>query len=568
MLEVPPPIQREDSAPLGRALASAPSWTLTRRQLCDLELVLDGSFAPLTGFLGAADYDAVLGDSRRADGALWPMPVLLDVADETAAKVAPGEPLVLRDGQGTALAVLWSDERFALDPEREARAVYGTTDRRHPGVAYLFERTHPTALGGRLEGLTRPEHQDFVALRLDPGAVRAEIARRGWRRVVGFQTRNPLHRAHFEMTRRAMADLDAGLLLHPAIGATRPGDLEAVARVRAYRALLPRYPPGSALLALLPLAMRMAGPREALWHALIRRNYGCTHFIVGRDHAGPGNDAAGRPFYPPLAARELVARHQEEIGLTVVPYGEFVYAPERAGYVEASALGPGEPQAALSGTELRARLDRGAALPEWFTFPEVEAELRRAVRPRRERGFVVFMTGLSAAGKSTLAEALRARLEEFDARAVSVLDGDEFRRLLSSELGFSREHRELNVRRIGYVAAAVARAGGVAICAPIAPYEESRRAARLMAEEAGALFLLVHVATTLEVCERRDRKGLYARARAGSLAAFTGISDPYEVPVADVTVDAGRTSPRAGAEAILLALVEAGAVDPASISPG
>jgi sulfate adenylyltransferase len=511
---------------------------------------------------------AVVADMRLLDGTLWPLPVNLDVTPKVAEAASAAGALVLRDAEGLPLAVQQVSEAWEHDRRGEAEAVYGTLDVAHPGVQHLLERTNNVALGGAVEGLRLPPHYDFTALRETPAQVRADFQRRGWRRVVAFQTRNPIHRAHFELTLRAMAETGADLLLHPVVGMTRPGDLDHFTRVRCYQALLGRYPAGAVKLSLLPLAMRMAGPREALLHAIVRRTYGCTHFIVGRDHAGPGNDRSGRPFYGPYAAQELVHRHQEEIGIHMVPFREMVYVADEDRYrpveeVPAGAAPAAEPAGAprvlnLSGSELRRRLAEGREIPAWFTFPEVAAELRRSHPPRAEAGLTVFMTGLSGAGKSTLARVLQVKLMELGTRPVTLLDGDLVRRHLSSELGFSKEHRDLNVKRIGFVASEITKNGGVALCAPIAPYAEVRREVRELIAPLGG-FVLVWVATSLAVCESRDAKGLYAKARAGLVPAFTGISDPYEAPEdADVVVDAGALSPLEAAEEVLLHLRSAG----------
>lgn len=501
-------------------------WTLTPRQLCDLELLGNGTFAPLRGFLTRRDYESVVADSRLARGELWPMPIVLDVDREVSGR------LTLTDEDGTPLAVMTVEDVWQPDRVAEAEAVYGTASREHPGVAVLLDQTHAWYAGGAIEMIRPPAHRDFRSLRMTPAEVRAEIARRGWTKVVAFQTRNPMHRAHFEITRSAMEQTGAALLLHPAVGMTKPGDVDHVTRVHCYQHVLPHYPEGRAMLALLPLSMRMAGPREALWHALIRRNFGATHFIVGRDHAGPGGG-----FYGPYEAQELVAKHAEEIGI------ELVAVPEVR-----------SPEGDISGTELRRRLAAGEEIPEWFTFPEVAAELRRRHRPNAQRGFTVFFTGLSAAGKSTIAQELMARLVDEGSRAVTMLDGDVVRRMLSSELGFSKEHRDLNIRRIAWVAAEVTRAGGAAICAPIAPYDAVRKEARRIVSAHGR-FVLVHVATSIEVCESRDPKGLYAKARAGVIPQFTGVSDPYEAPAdAEIVIDAGVEPPEVAAERILALL--------------
>ena len=531
------------------------SWDLTARQLCDLELLLSGAFSPLRSFLGREDYESVCESMRLADGTLWPIPVMLDLPETLTSCLAPGEPLALRDPEGVMVAAIRVEEAWKPDRRHEAEEVYATTRHAHPGVNELLFHTNESYVSGPLEGVQQPRHHDFTALRLTPTEVRGELERRGWSRVVAFQTRNPMHRAHQELTLRAAAEVEGHVLLHPVVGATKPGDVDHYTRIRCCRALLKRYPPDTAMLALLPLAMRMAGPREALWHAIIRRNHGATHLIVGRDHAGPGSDSAGTPFYGEYEAQELVERHQEELGVGVLPFHTMVYAPGRSAYVAEEEAAEDEETLSISGTDLRERLEFGRELPEWFTYPEVARELRRSCAPRREQGFTVFMSGLSGSGKSTVANALLARILELGDRHATLLDGDLVRRHLSSELGFSKEHRDLNVRRIGWVASEITKNGGIAICAPIAPYRLLREEVRSMIEPVGG-FLLVHVATPLEVCEARDRKGLYAKARAGMIEHFTGISDPYEEPVdAEVSVDTTATTASEAAQIILERLV-------------
>jgi sulfate adenylyltransferase len=527
------------------------SWDLTPRQVCDLELLSCGAFSPLEGFLSRRDYDAVLMDMRLADGTLWPIPIVLDVTETFAESVRPGDALALRDAEGVMLAVLHLEEMWTPDRLAEARAVYGTTSTEHPGVAALLDRTHPVYLGGRVEALQLPTHYDYRSIRRTPAEVRAEFARRGWTRVVAFQTRNPMHRAHQELTLRASRDANARVLIHAVVGMTKPGDVDHYTRVRCYESIIESYPPNTAMLSLLPLAMRMAGPREALWHAIIRKNFGCSHLIVGRDHAGPGSDASGKPFYGPYDAQELLRRFSAELEIQMVPFQNMVYIQEHDRYVPENEVPPGTHVLNLSGTELRRRLARGDEIPEWFTFPAVARELQRTHPPRRAQGFTVFFTGLSGSGKSTIANVLLVRLLELGGRGVTMLDGDLVRKHLSSELGFSREHRDINIRRIGFVASEITRNGGIAVCAPIAPYENIRQEVRSMIEPAGG-FVLVHVATPLEVCEQRDRKGLYAKARAGILKQFTGISDPYEVPVQpEVSIDTTEVSAEQAADRIL-----------------
>ncbi len=557
----PPVLYVAESERLRLETEALPEWVLTPRQLADLELLLEGGLAPLTGYLTEAEYLAVLERMRLPDGRLWTLPVVLDLPEERARDLGPGARLLLREPEGMALAVLAIADLYRPDRREEARAVYGTVDPDHPGVRRLLESTHPVYAGGRLLGLRAPHHYDFRPLRLTPRELRHRFRALGWQRVLAFQTRNPMHRAHVELTFRAAREVEANLLLHPTVGPTRLGDVDHYTRVRCYERVLRRYPEATTMLALVPLAMRMAGPREAVHHAIVRRNYGATHFLVGRDHAGVPCDRAGRPYHPPYAAQELALALAAEIGLAIVPMAEMVYVAERAQYAPRPEVAPGETVLTISGSELRRRLDEGLEIPDWFTYPEIARELRRSRPPRHERGFAVFFTGLSGAGKSTLAHALGEHLRVNGGRAVSLLDGDFVRQHLSSELGFSRAHRDLNIRRIAFVAAEIARAGGIVLCAPIAPYAVTRREAREMVESAGGGFVEIHVATPLEVCERRDRKGLYARARAGLLKGFTGIDDPYESPERpDLVLDTTALRPEEAVHRILLKLEALGYV--------
>jgi sulfate adenylyltransferase len=533
------------------------SWPLTNRQLCDLELLITGAFSPLQGFMSRDDYESVCHRMRLADGTLWPLPITLDVTGEFARTLAPGSRVALREPEGRCLAVLHVEDIWRPDREIEARLVFGTTDAVHPGVAALAAG-HPFLIGGRIEAMDVPAHHDFVSLRKTPVQLRNELEARGWKRVVAFQTRNPMHRAHVELTRRAIEETGAGLLIHPVVGMTKPGDVDHFTRVRCYQVALQGYDPGTATLALLPLAMRMAGPREVLSHAIIRRNHGCTHLIVGRDHAGPGSDAAGQPFYGPYDAQRLLREHEAEIGVQMVPSREVVYVANQSRYIPEDLVPDGAAVLRVSGSELRRRLATGEEIPDWFSYPEVVRELRRTHPPRSRQGFTVFFTGLSGSGKSTIANVLLVRLLERGDRRVTLLDGDRVRGHLSSELGFSREHRNLNIERIGFVASEITRCGGVSLCAAIAPYDDARRKVRSMVEEAGG-YLLIHVATPIELCEQRDTKGLYAKARAGQLPQFTGISDPYEVPDdADLVIDTTCLRPEEATESILSMLSERG----------
>jgi len=540
-----------------------PSWDLTERQLCDLELIANGGFSPLEGFLGEADYNAVLKDMRLADGTLWPMPITLDVSEAFAESLSVGDQIALRDPEGVILAILTLSDCWRPDFAHEAQQVFGTTDRAHPGVAYLYEQSHPVYLGGSIVALSLPSHYDFTHLRPTPAELRERFRRSGWRRVVAFQTRNPMHRAHVELTFQAARQAEANLLIHPVVGMTKPGDVDHYSRVRCYEHVLKKYPEQTTALSLLPLAMRMGGPREALWHAIIRRNYGCTHFIVGRDHAGPGKGSDGEELYGPYDAQALVTRYRDELGIEMVPFRMMVYVEERAGYAPIDEVDESaETVMNISGTEFRRRMREGLDIPEWFGYPEVVEELRKTYPPRAKQGFTLFFTGLSGSGKSTIANAVMVKLMERGGRAVTLLDGDVVRKHLSSELGFSKAHRDLNIRRIGYVAAEITRNGGAAICAPIAPYANTRAAVREMVEAGNGGFIEVHVATPLEECERRDRKGLYAKARAGQITGFTGIDDPYEVPEdPELRIDTTDQTPDEAAQQVILKLEGLGFID-------
>ena len=522
-------VSSDSAAKLKVAAGSLPSWDLTARQVCDLELLMNGGFYPLKGFQSQADYVSTVETMRTRDGALWPIPVTLDVSEKFADGVEPGQDIALRDQEGVILAILSVTDKWVPNKANEALKVFGADDLAHPAVNYLHNVAGPVYLGGPVTGIQQPVHYDFKARRDTPNELRAYFRKLGWRRVVAFQTRNPLHRAHQELTFRAAREAQANLLIHPVVGMTKPGDVDHFTRVRCYEAVLDQYPASTTHLSLLNLAMRMAGPREALWHAIIRRNHGLTHFIVGRDHAGPGKNSQGQEFYGPYDAQTLVAEHQAEIGIEMVDFKQMVYVQEKAQYYPVDEVPEGATVLDISGTELRRRLREGLEIPDWFSFPQVVAELRRTSPARSKQGFTVFFTGLSGSGKSTIANALMVKLMEMGGRPVTLLDGDVVRKHLSSELGFSKEHRDINIKRIGYVASEITKNGGIAICAPIAPYTATRRAVREMVEHCGA-FIEVYIATSVEECERRDRKGLYKLAREGKIKEFTGISDPYEAP--------------------------------------
>jgi sulfate adenylyltransferase len=538
--------------------ALLPSWNLTQRQICDIELLLNGGFSPLKGFLDQASYQSVIDDMRLSNGEVWPIPINLDIDEETANTINLNDKIALRDQEGVILAVLKVSDKWKPNKEAEAEAVFATTDQKHPSVNYLFNQAGDWYLGGELIGLELPKHYDFAGLRETPQEARAKFAKLGWQKIVAFQTRNPMHRAHQELTFRAAKDNEANLLIHPVVGMTKPGDVDHFSRVRCYERVLQEYPDATTALSLLPLAMRMAGPREAVWHGIIRKNYGCTHFIVGRDHAGPGQDSNGQDFYGPYDAQELFRELEDDIGIKMVPFKMMVYVKEKAEYMPIDEVPEGLTPLNISGTEVRRRLAEGLDIPEWFSYPKVVEELRKTYPPRAKQGFTIFFTGLSGAGKSTIANALMVKLMEIGGRQVTLLDGDVVRQNLSSELTFSKEHRDLNIIRIGYVATEITKNGGAAICAPIAPYQQTRKQVRDMISPYGG-FIEVHVATRLETCEQRDRKGLYAAARAGKIKGFTGIDDPYEIPTdPEILIQTEDLAPDQAAQLILLKLENMG----------
>ncbi|WP_162263107.1 bifunctional sulfate adenylyltransferase/adenylylsulfate kinase [Legionella birminghamensis] len=533
-------------------------WILTSRQRCDLEMLLVGGFKPLTGFLTEHDYNSVLNDMRLGSGEVWPVPITLDVNEEFASAIDCGQTIGLYDEDNTLLANLTVSDKWMPDKQFEAEQLFATTDLKHPGVNYLFKQAGSWYIGGRLECIQFPRHYDFVDYRHTPEALKKFFETNKIERIVGFQTRNPMHRAHMELTLRASQEYDAHLLIHPVVGLTKPGDIDYFTRVRCYQKILKAYPRRNATLGLLPLAMRMAGPREALWHALIRKNYGCTHFIVGRDHAGPGNDAAGKPFYEPYAAQDLVRQFKQEIGIEPVFFQEMVYVKERHSFCPVNEIKAEETALNVSGTQLRQMLLSDKSIPEWFSFPGIINELRQSYPAKCKQGFTLFFTGLSGAGKTTLANALMARLMSLGKRNITLLDGDVVRRILANELGFSKADRDLNIRRIGYVASEVTKAGGVAICAAIAPYRDAREQNRQLIASSGG-YIEVYLSTSLAACEERDTKGLYAKARRGEIKGFTGIDDPYEAPEQpEITLDTNNLSIEAAVEKIVAYLVNEG----------
>ena len=546
-------IPQESLAETLQRAKELPSLRLSDRAICDLELLATGAFSPLDRFMGAEDYRRVVEEMRLANGQLFPIPVTLPVADDEP--IVIDQEVALLDARNEILAIMTVEEIYEWDLEQTARQVFGTTDARHPLVAEMH-RWGSRNISGRLQVLNLPRHYDFRELRLTPDATRERLVQIGIKNVVAFQTRNPLHRAHEELTKRATEEVDGVLLLHPVVGMTKPGDLDHFTRVRTYKALADKYyDPGRILLALLPLAMRLAGPREALWHALIRRNYGANHMIIGRDHASPGNDSTGKPFYSPYGAQELVQSFADEIGVRVLPFGEFVYLPEEDRYEDVHKVSAHVATAQLSGTLIRNWYRSGdAELPSWFARPEVTKAIADVYPPRHKQGFCIWFTGLSAAGKSTTAEILTVLLQEFG-RQVTLLDGDVVRNHLSRGLGFSKEDRDTNIRRIGFVAAEIVKHQGTVICAAVSPYRTTRNDVRNLI--GNDRFIEVFVNTPLDECERRDVKGMYRKARLGQLKNFTGIDDPYEPPVsAEIELDTVSHTAEENARLIIAYLKE------------
>jgi len=539
-----------------------PSIKITTRNLCDLELIATGGFSPLTTFMGKADYDRVLREMRLADGTFFPLPITLTADPKELPTV--GDELALRSANFDLIAVMTLNEIYHWDPETEARLAYGSNDPRHPMVSEMG-RWGKVCISGPMKVVNVPKYYDFVNLRHTPVQVREMLEKMGNDNVVAFQTRNPLHRIHEELTKRATAQVNGSLIIHPVVGMTKPGDVDHYTRVRTYKALVDNhYDKKSTTLSLLPLAMRMAGPKEAVLHAIIRRNHGANHFIVGRDHAGPGNDSSGNPFYGPYDAQEMMKQYEAELGVKMVPFEMLVYLPDEDRYVEQKDIPEGAKVANISGTQVRDDyLIKGKLLPEWFTRPETAEILREMYPPRHKQGFGIWFTGLSGSGKSATTAVLTSLVLE-RGRETAILDGDVVRTHLSKGLGFSKEDRDTNILRIGFVAGEIVHAGGAVVCAAISPYRSTRNEARKMV---GENFIEVFMDTPVEVCEERDVKGLYAKARQavedGKPMGFTGVDDPYEPPInPEITLKGFGSTPEENARIILQYLEEQGFILP------
>jgi sulfate adenylyltransferase len=545
---------------LKKEALSYPSVDLNGRQLAELELLLNRTLYPLAGYLDREDYEAVLDSMRLADGNVWPIPICLDVKEEFARSLGKGQQVALNDPEGFMLAVLTVNDIWQPDKKREALKVFGTEDpASHPGVRCLFEEIHPWYLGGTLEGLHLPIHYDFNELRLTPSEAHRRFSQNGWRNVIGFHTDEYLHMAQKEMILTAAREAGANVLLHPMVGSIDPGNVDHYTHVRCYQEIVKKFPKNMAQLGLLPRVIRKAGPREALLQAIMKKNFGCSHFMVAEDQCDPlAGQNGGDRFYPVHAAQELVREHEEDIGIQMVPLRRMAYVEEKAQFMPLAEITPEMTVKDISREELRRRLENDLDIPAWFSYPEIIAELRYAYPPRSVQGFTVFITGLSGAGKSTVAKVLLVKFLEMRARPVTLLDGDVVRKNLSSELSFTSEHRNLNITRIGFVASEITKNGGIAICAPIAPYEEARRANRELISKYGG-YIEVYMSTPQEICEQRDRKGLYAKARAGKIKGFTGVSDPYIPPSnPEITIDTTEMTPAEAAQEVLLYLEEQG----------
>lgn len=548
---------------LKRQASGIPLLTLNKRQMCDLELLMNGAYSPLSGFMTEAEYNSVVRDMRLPDGRPWSIPVVLDAPESLVSGLEKDARVGLVDQEGFMLAILNVQDIWKVDKKQEAELVFGTQDAAHPGVHYLNNEINGYYLGGKITGLHEPIHYDFESLRSSPEELRNYFEKMGWTRTLAFSTGKPMHKVHHEITSSAARQIGANILIHPLVGTGKPGELEYFTRVHCYQAIMAHYPKHTALLSLLPYSTRMAGPREAIHSAIVRQNYGCSHILIGPEHGSPPETRqGGNRFYDRYLAQQLIDQYKDELEIIPVPIEETCYVPSKNRFVPEHIADDSKDHAIrISDTELREHLLQGKDVPDWFSYPEVIEELKKIYRPRNEIGITLFFTGLSGSGKSTLAKLVYARFIEDGNRPVTLLDGDVVRTYLSSELGFSKEHRDINVKRIGYVASEINKNGGIAICAPIAPYTEVRNYVRSINTRYGD-FIEIHVSTPLEVCEKRDRKGLYAKARKGEIKQFTGISDPYEEPVnPEIKIDTSQLSPTEAAQQIMLYLINEGYLD-------
>ena len=541
--------------------ANYPAISLTKRQKCDLELLMNGAYSPLKGFMIQEDYDSVIDTMRLSNGQLWPMPIIFDVTSFFIEKhsIRADSNIALQDGEGFVLAVLSVQSIWRPNKEKEAENVYGTTSSEHPGVDYLFERTQEVYIGGAIQGIQLPEHYVFGAHHRTPLKQRELFAKKGWRNVIAYQTSKIIHRLQRELLFSIAKKHQAHILIHPTIGSTKPGDTHYYTRVHCYEAVLKYFPKQIATLSIMPLSMRMAGARESLWYGIIHQNYGCTHYIIGPNHASAPQVKNNDSSYD---SQKLIAQYQNELDIIMIPVEEHLYLSCDDSFMPATKIQKqGKVGLRFSEQKIREYLHENKTVPKWCSYPEVLSAMKTAFPPRSKQGFTLFFTGLSGSGKSTLAKIVNAQLIEQGNKPVTLLDGDIVRLNLSSELGFSKEHRDLNIKRIGFVANEITKNKGIAICAPIAPYTKSRRAVRELIEQYGT-FIEIHVSTPIKVCEARDRKGLYAKARKGIIPEFTGVSDPYETPErAELIIDTSTMSPLEAAQEVILYLFKKGFLD-------
>lgn len=551
-------VDSERAAVLKQLSFSLPDITLTDHQLCDLELLATGAFSPLEGFMVRADYESVMDRMRLQDGTLWSIPVCLDVSENKSKSLEAGQSVALRDPEGFLLAVLHVEDIWKYDKQKEAQDVLGTLDTDHPGVNHLINTTKDYYIGGRVEVISLPLHYDYKQLRRTPQEIRQECQKLGWQRIVGFQTNSLIHRAQFEITLEAMRQAKANLLVLPVVGVLRTEDFDYYTRVRCNKEVTRHLPPETHIFSLLPHSLRMAGPREAILNAIVAKNYGCSHFVVGHDHADPGKDNGSNCFYDIQEAKDVYEECHDDLGIAILFFDEMTYLPYEDRHQFKDQVKEGTQTISMNGVEIRDRIRTGRKVPGWVSFPEVLDELRKAYPPPGKQGFTLFFTGLSGAGKSTVAKVVYSKMLEIGERPVTLLDGDIVRHNLSSELSFSKEHRDINVRRIGFVASEITKNRGIAICAPIAPYERTRSEIRRSIEPLGG-FIEIHVATPLEECEKRDRKGMYAKARAGLIKGYTGIDDPYEIPKSpELYIDTTQITPDEAAQEVMLYLGQKG----------
>jgi len=528
------------------------------RQLCDLELLASGAFSPLNGFMNRDDYESVLDRMRLQNDILWPIPICLSVNKLQVKSLEGGQSVCLRDQEGFLIAIMHIEDIWKIDKEKEAQKIFKTMDLKHQGVNYLFKEGRDFYIGGKIEVISLPLHFDFKQLRMTPFEIRNIYEKLGWHRIVGFKTRHPIHKAQYEITINAMRQAKANLLILSVAPKISLGDFDHYTRVRCYRSVVCNYPSDSYLLNLLPFALRMSGARDAILDMIIARNFGCTHFIIGKDHASPELNIKEKSFYEAYEARDIAKKYSNEIGVEIISCEEMVYLPFEDEYRSINQVPENIQTLSLSGFDIRKRIISGKNIPKWATFPEVIEQLQNAYPPPKMQGFTIFLTGLSGAGKSTIAKVLYSRFLEKGTRPVSLLDGDIVRQNLSSELSFSKEHRDINVRRIGFVASLITKNRGIAVCAPIAPYSETRNKIRKIIESYGG-FIQVYVATPIDECEKRDRKGMYAKARAGLIKGFTGVDDPYEIPESsEIEIDTTNLTPDEAAQEIMLYLGQKG----------